>query len=166
MTEGCTHTHPPFTNHTAANLPETDTDFVALGAANSSWNVVRSEFDQILLEHAGACGAGVFTETRADVLHFAPRPPPPTPAASGSRSRSNSGERGVEFGEMGRPVGATYTTAGGVKGEISFDYLVDASGRNGLLSTRCVSTRCFGDTLAHAGVSPPGTSRTAGTTSR
>ena len=44
----------------------------------------------------------------------------------------------VEFESVGRPVKALYTTSGGVKGEIKFEYLVDASGRAGILSTKSV----------------------------
>ena len=56
--------------------------------------------------------------------------------ASGSRQHVDSEGAGIDFGEMGRPTKASYTTTSGVKGSITFDYLVDASGRNGLLSTR------------------------------
>lgn len=141
----------------------TDTDFVALGASNNAWNVTRSEFDQLLLEHAKTCGVKVFTETRADTLQFAdeltPKPSrrassadrhvtttPPLSEASSSRRRIDSGfseATGIEFGTMGRPVKASYSTDSGAKGTISFDYLVDASGRNGLLSTRCAQAQSF-----------------------
>jgi len=49
---------------------------------------------------------------------------------------------------LGRPIKAIYETANGGKGEIEFEYLVDASGRAGVMSTKCV---CAGVTLGHAG---------------
>ena len=141
-----------------------DTDFVALGAENNAWNVSRSEFDELLLKHAAESGAKVFTQTRVDTLDFLPLeskseatpsdvPPSPSSAYSfwnfgGSRSRSSStrsqteGRSGVGFGgidELGRPHKAHYTKSDGTKGEIEFDFLVDASGRNGLLSMRFVA---------------------------
>lgn len=145
------------------------TDFVALGASNNAWNVVRSQFDTILLEHAASCGARVFTETKIEGIEFddahlafsddagdSPRPSffrqwstsSPTTGSfwdSGrereTRSRSNSAAKSVasvklEGDDMGRPVKASYVTDEGERSQISFDYLVDASGRNGILSTR------------------------------
>ena len=40
---------------------------------------------------------------------------------------------------LGRPFKAMYETANGGRGEIEFDYLVDATGRAGLMSTKHVS---------------------------
>lgn len=163
------------------------TDFVALGASNNAWNVVRSQFDMLLLQHAESCDAKVFTETKVEAIEFdhdagnvgsannsghsegsppsSPtssffRPwasassPPGSPTAGSfgefgreARSRSNSAKSTSSFGaggvnvggeDLGRPVKASYVTSSGERGEISFDYLVDASGRSGVLSTRCV----------------------------
>lgn len=132
------------------------TDFVALGANNNAWNVVRSEFDTLLLDHAAACGAQVFTETRVETLKFAP----PAPAlarcssfASGSsRSASRSRSDSVELGQLARPVKASYTRADGTAGEIAFDYLVDASGRYGLLSTKYLKNRKYNQSLRNVAV--------------
>ncbi|KAF7799925.1 hypothetical protein EIP86_011168 [Pleurotus ostreatoroseus] len=127
------------------------TDFVALGAQNNAWNVVRSEFDELLLKHAASCGVKVFTQTRVDLIHFqrddagggrAENPHsaiPSTTQPEFPRARAGSGAS-VEFEPVGRPVRATYSTADGGKGEIGFDYVVDASGRAGLLSTKCVTS--------------------------
>ncbi|GJE91513.1 FAD/NAD(P)-binding domain-containing protein [Phanerochaete sordida] len=136
------------------------TDFVALGAENSSWNVARSEFDALLLEHAQSCGAQVFTETRVETLQFAPPTPTPTRSASfsasssrsTSRSRSDSTERIVDFGTLGRPVKASYSRTDGTSGEIAFDYLVDASGRYGLLSTKYLKNRTYNQSLKNVAV--------------
>lgn len=126
--------------HATLTLAFPDTDFVALGASNNAWNVVRSEFDKLLLDHAASCGTKVFTETRVELLQFTPTTPAPTSdssrSAPRSRESSGQGDKPVEFGAIGRPVKASYARADGTKGEISFDYLVDASGRYGLLSTK------------------------------
>ncbi|KAI0751654.1 FAD/NAD-P-binding domain-containing protein [Daedaleopsis nitida] len=107
------------------HLPPGYTDFVALGASNSSWNVVRSEFDQIVLRHAAESGAKVYEETRVTELRF-------------DTSVSKA---------PGRPQSALYETKSGVKGEITFDYLVDASGRAGIMSTKYLKNRKFNSSL-------------------
>lgn len=72
---------------------------------------VRSEFDDILLRHAEDSGAKVFEETKVTEIKFA---------------------EGKEL----RPISAVYVRRDGQTGEIGFDYLVDASGRNGIMSTK------------------------------
>lgn len=108
---------------------------------------MRSQFDALLLQHAAESGAQVFTQTRVDALEFVAHedegehdaPSANSNAnAKGSRSRASSVGSGL-FESVGRPVSATYTREDGTKGEIAFDYLVDASGRAGLMSTKCAS---------------------------
>ncbi|OCH92024.1 FAD/NAD(P)-binding domain-containing protein [Obba rivulosa] len=109
------------------------TDFVALGAENNAWNVVRAEFDQLLLQHAAACGTRVCEQTRVTTLRFA-------------RDEAGSAD------ELGRPVAACYETALGGRGEIGFDYLVDATGRAGLMSTKYLKNRKFNESLKNVAV--------------
>lgn len=80
---------------------------------------IRSEFDELLLQHAAKCGVAVFQETKVTELQF-----------SGSR-----------------PVSASWTHVNGARGNIAFDYLVDASGRNGIMSVKYLKTRCFSQSL-------------------
>lgn len=80
---------------------------------------MRSEFDQLLLDHAGKCGANVFQETRVTELQF----------------------------DGSRPVSASWKAVDGSEGQISFDYLVDASGRNGVMSVKYLKNRCFSQSL-------------------
>ncbi|EMD33059.1 hypothetical protein CERSUDRAFT_108283 [Gelatoporia subvermispora B] len=110
------------------------TDFVALGSENSAWNVVRAEFDQLLLQHAASCGVRVFEQTRATTLRFAPA----------------DADAGADA--LGRPVAACYETALGARGEIAFDYLVDATGRAGLMSTKYLKNRKFNESLKNVAV--------------
>jgi flavin-dependent dehydrogenase len=84
---------------------------------------IRSEFDELLLRHASKCGATVIEETRVTEVQF-------------------------ESKGRGRPVSATWKNTGtGMEGHISFDYLVDASGRNGLMSTKYLKNRRFNKAL-------------------
>ncbi|KAI9458851.1 FAD/NAD(P)-binding domain-containing protein [Lactarius psammicola] len=99
---------------------EAYTDFIALGHDNNAWNVTRSEFDKILLDHAESTGAHVFQSTRVLSLAF-------------------SGER---------PTSALWTHGpSSQSGTITFDYLVDASGRAGLMSNRYLKNRRFNASL-------------------
>ena len=82
-----------------------------------SFQVVRAEFDQILLEHARSQGVAVHEGVEVTGLDF-----------DGERPRRAAWrERGGE----------------GRSGEIAFDWLVDASGRAGIMSTRYLRNRRF-----------------------
>ena len=82
-----------------------------------SFQVVRSEFDQLMLEHSKSQGVKVFEGTEI-------------------RSLSFDGER---------PHRATWSqvVGGSDTGEISFDYLVDASGRAGVIATHYLKNRHY-----------------------
>ncbi|EIW62958.1 FAD/NAD-P-binding domain-containing protein [Trametes versicolor FP-101664 SS1] len=154
-------------------MQEGYTDFVALGASNSAWNVVRSEFDHLLLQHAAASGAHVYEQTRVTEIHFEETPPasPIQPRIDSPLSRQCQDERptrpvprrrtsAVEFAlndgpsadSLGRPQSVSYETAFGGTGEITFDYLVDASGRAGLMSTKYLKNRKFNASLKNVAV--------------
>ncbi|KAF9243103.1 hypothetical protein BU15DRAFT_86521 [Melanogaster broomeanus] len=100
------------------------TDFVALGHSNSSWNVTRSAFDKMLLDHAMESGACIHERTRVDSLHFSVSDPSRPVAAEWSHS-SKTDHSGV----------------------ISFDFLVDATGRAGLVSNKCIKNRHYNESL-------------------
>ena len=93
--------------------------------------MVRSEFDHILLEHAASLGAKVHENTKVVSL---------------------------EFDEKNKPVSATYTyrpspdAENTVNGTIAFEYLVDATGRAGLMSTKYLKNRNFTDSLKNIAV--------------
>ncbi|KAI0305155.1 hypothetical protein B0F90DRAFT_1701776 [Multifurca ochricompacta] len=77
-------------------------------------------FDKILLDHAETTGVRVFQSTKVTSLSF-------------------SGER---------PISAQWTHGpSSQSGTISFDYLVDASGRAGLMSNRYLKNRRFNSSL-------------------
>lgn len=106
-----------------------DTDFIAHGGAgNHSWNVVRSEADELMFRHAGKCGAQIFDGVKVNSIEFIPSNTPNATLESG----------GID---PGRPVSASWSRKDGSSGQIKFDYLVDASGRAGLVSTKYLKNR-------------------------
>jgi len=101
-------------------------DFSKLSRYPYSFQVVRSEFDAILLDHARDCGARVCEETMV---------------------------QDVEVRD-GRPVGATLRSRSGAVEQLAFDYMVDATGQAGLLSTRYFGKRT--EELAFANIAVGG----------
>ncbi|KAL4734482.1 hypothetical protein BDV11DRAFT_174721 [Aspergillus similis] len=103
------------------------TNFLEGGPNNYAWNVIRSEADELLFRHAGKSGAKVFDGVKVTEIHFEPCT---TTTTIGSSSDDIA---------IGRPVSASYTRTENnstITGTIDFDYLVDASGRPGLLNTK------------------------------
>ncbi|KAF8891751.1 FAD/NAD(P)-binding domain-containing protein [Infundibulicybe gibba] len=120
------------------------TDFIARNKANYSWNLLRAESDQLMLQHAATSGALVFEETRVTEVQF-------------ENSTSES-----------RPTSATWRRKDGSTGKITFDWLIDASGRTGLVSTKNLQNRKYNQSLKNVacwgywrgtGTYAPGTSR-------
>jgi flavin-dependent dehydrogenase len=85
----------------------------------NAWQVVRSEFDQILLDHARELGAEVV---------------------------EGASVREIEF-DGDRAVAARWhdTKDAGRGGRIEFGHVIDASGRSGVLATRHLGSRRFHD---------------------
>ncbi|GAB1542203.1 NAD(P)/FAD-dependent oxidoreductase [Scytonema sp. NUACC21] len=83
------------------------------GNHTHSFQVRRAEFDQLLLEHSKSQGVKVFEGTEIRQVSF-----------NGTR-----------------PTSATWSQFHGATGEIAFDYLIDASGRAGVMSTRYLKNR-------------------------
>jgi flavine halogenase len=100
----------------------------------------RSQFDEILLNHAAEKGAKVYQETRISSINMLD----------------------------GRPHSAQWSSKGD-HGTISFDYIIDCSGRQGILSTKVFNNRHHNKSLKNiatwsywtgkAGVYGQGTSR-------
>lgn len=78
-----------------------------------SFQVRRAEFDHLLLEHSKSQGVKVFEGTEIRQISF----------------------------DGDRPCSATWSQSNGDQGEISFNYLIDASGRAGIMSTRYLKNR-------------------------
>lgn len=113
-----------------------DTDFiVSAGPDSYAWNVVRSESDNLMFQHAGRSGAKIFDGTKVSAIEFAPLKPQENPSSD------------PNVPSPGRPVSATWSRKDGSSGEITFDYLVDASGRAGVVSTKYLKNRTFNQDL-------------------
>jgi flavin-dependent dehydrogenase len=91
------------------------------GAYTYAWQVERADFDAMLLDHAAAQGVQVHQGRRVSAVHF----------DEGGRARS-----------------ATWEDADtGASGVAQFDYLIDASGRAGVLANKHLSGRQFHDSF-------------------
>jgi flavin-dependent dehydrogenase len=97
-------------------------DFVAENPNNYSWNVVRSEADELILNKAKEAGASVFDGVKVSKVDFEDQDGKST------------------------PVSATWRSSTGLTGTISFKWLIDASGRNGVLS-KALGTRKINQSL-------------------
>ncbi|KAI5115888.1 hypothetical protein M0805_004499 [Coniferiporia weirii] len=103
------------------------TDFLAsYGKDSYVWNVMRSEADDIFFRHAGKSGAKVFDGVKVTAVSFKDNADPAS----------------------ARPISATYARkSDGSTGEITFDYIVDASGRAGIVSTKYLKNRTYNQGL-------------------
>jgi len=132
------------------NKREGYTNFVKLNPENAAWNVIRSEFDEILLRHAASCGAKVHEGVRVTSLDWE------EPASETDTSFENRKAKSASW--------STDTASG----TISFDWLIDASGRAGIVSNKYLKNRQFNQALRNVArwgywtggsVYMPGTSR-------
>ncbi|MEE1840852.1 NAD(P)/FAD-dependent oxidoreductase [Streptomyces sp. NPDC007076] len=96
------------------------------GAGGYSYQVVRSEFDHILLDNAQRLGVNVRQGVKVTELEF----------------------------HEGRPVKARWAATGdrSETGEISFDFLVDASGRSGVMATKYLKNRHYQEAFKNIAV--------------
>jgi flavin-dependent dehydrogenase len=91
------------------------------GSCTYAFQVVRSEFDQLMLEHAASQGVQVFEGVEITEIHF----------------------------EGDRPVSASWAAKEGENGHghrqgtIAFDLLIDAGGRWSLMATRYLRNRRY-----------------------
>ncbi|KAL2045917.1 hypothetical protein ABVK25_011938 [Lepraria finkii] len=111
------------------------TDYVAAGGPEAyTWNVVRSESDDLTFRHAGKMGAKIFDGVKIESIDF-------------------SGDSGIKVPEggkvanLGRPVSADWKRKDGTTGSIKFEYVIDASGRAGIVSNKYYKNRKFNQGL-------------------
>ncbi|KAI6781324.1 Flavine halogenase ascD [Emericellopsis cladophorae] len=116
------------------NKREGYTDFLAAGGPNNyAWNVVRSEADNLMFQHAGESGAKIFDGVQVKSIQFEN----PTTVAEGEPNLN-----------PGKPISAIYQfKETKEQGTINFDYVVDASGRIGILSTKYMKNRRYNQGL-------------------
>ncbi|RYP63074.1 hypothetical protein DL770_009462 [Monosporascus sp. CRB-9-2] len=119
---------------------EAYTDFSAtLGPGGFSWNVVRSESDELMFRHAASSGAKTFDGTKVDSIIF----------EEFSQEGFTDEKR---LSNPGKPVSANWSRKDGSSGNIKFEYIVDASGRNGILSTKYMKNRRFNNRLKNIAI--------------
>ena len=108
------------------------TDFVAAtGPKGYTWNVVRSQADELIFKHAGKSGAKTFDGVRVSSLAF-----------ESPEDNQNSGDN--DSTNLGRATSAAWSRKeDGSSGKISFDYVVDASGRFGLMCCKYLKNRKY-----------------------
>jgi flavine halogenase len=106
-----------------ADLPPGVIRWGDLSANNYTWNVNRAQFDEMLLRHAERCGARVFEETRITGLE-----------------------------RNGEGFSAATWEHDGTSGRIEFDFLIDASGLNGLIATHYHKDRVFQENFANVAI--------------
>ncbi|KAJ7244197.1 hypothetical protein B0H12DRAFT_814044 [Mycena haematopus] len=129
------------------------TDFMALGADNAAFNVVRSEFDHLLMNHARSSGASVYEKTRVTSISFSPTDPKRPISVSWSHVPPPS--------PLSPPASPTTSTpvipdkpaeSNAITGTTTFTHLIDASGRAGLMSTMYLKNRHFNSSLKNIAV--------------
>lgn len=102
------------------DLPAGYVDFTQ-GKHKYSYQVIRSEFDEVVLNYARDMGANVFEEVSVDEVIFTD----------------------------GRTTGVRWSRDGGTSGTIVCDYVVDGSGLSGVISNRYLNNRIFQDNFAN-----------------
>lgn len=95
---------------------------------------MRSESDEMIFRHAEKSGAKVFDGTKVNEITFEPY----------HNDGFNKKER---LANPGRPVSASWSRKDGSSGAINFDFLVDASGRAGVISTKYLKNRTLNEGL-------------------
>lgn len=111
------------------------TDYISAGGPEAyTWNVVRSEADDLIFRHAGKCGAKIFDGVKVESIDF-------------NESSGMHIPEDIKVADIGSPVSATWKRKDGSTGSIKFDYLVDASGRVGLVSTKYLKNRKYNQGL-------------------
>ncbi|PKN86004.1 MAG: FAD-binding protein [Chloroflexi bacterium HGW-Chloroflexi-8] len=99
------------------------------GSYTHAFQVKRDEFDQMLLNHAAEQGVNVFENTEVRSLDF-----------DGDRPVRAHWQKKVNNGSAAE------------QGVISFDYLIDASGRNGVMSNHYLKNRKYHNVFQNIGV--------------
>ena len=95
------------------------------GNRTFTWQVERAEFDKILLDHAASLGVDVRQGRRVTEVHF-------------------DGER---------PVSVSWAdTETGESGRHEFDYLIDASGRAGIMANKYLQGRTVHESFRNVAV--------------
>lgn len=118
------------------------TDFIASGGPNNyTWNLVRAEADDLIFRHAGKSGAKIFDGVKVNAINFV------------SALESAEDNSPTNIANPSLPISASYLhTSKTEPGVIDFDYLVDATGRAGLLNTKYLKNRKYNQGLKNIAI--------------
>jgi flavin-dependent dehydrogenase len=105
-----------------------------------AFQVERAEFDQMLLEHAASVGVTVCEGIEVQGISFDGERPR---AASWVRQAETAHDSGNGNGNGNGPGHAPAATGDAERGEIAFDYVIDASGRAGVMATKYLQNRRY-----------------------
>ncbi len=109
------------------------------GEHTYAFQVIRSEFDQMLLEHAASQGVQVFQGIEVRGLSFdGDRPRRAQWRQKVAQASSRGNHHHASNGHH-----SSNGASGAASGEIAFDFVIDASGRSGLLATRYLRNRRY-----------------------
>ena len=122
--------------------------------------MIRSEADELIFRHAANSGAKTFDGVKVDSVEFAETNGSTNGiingvtngttngATNGTTNGTESDSHESKLPNPGRPVSASYTRKDdGTTGKIRFDYIVDASGRAGIVNTKYLKNRHYNTTL-------------------
>jgi flavin-dependent dehydrogenase len=84
----------------------------------------------MLFRHAGESGAKIFDGVKVNSVEFV-------------EGHAGNVQKDSDLPDIGRPVSATWSQNDGTSGTINFGYLVDASGRAGIVSTKYMKNRKY-----------------------
>ncbi|MGW2224249.1 NAD(P)/FAD-dependent oxidoreductase [Streptomyces formicae] len=116
-----------------------------------SFQVIRSQFDQLLLNHARSRGADVREGARAGRVTFAASAASSVSAESAESAESAVSAESAEGSGALRAAEASWTQ-NGTANSITFHHMVDASGRAGLLAARQLQIRRVHDVFRNVAV--------------
>ena len=102
----------------------------------------------MIFQHANKSGAKTFDGVKVDSVEFIPMDGTANDATNGATNGAMNSSSEPVLPNPGRPVSASYTKkSDGTKGVIKFDYIVDASGRVGILNTKYLKNRSYNKAL-------------------
>ncbi|KXN81056.1 Tryptophan 2-halogenase [Leucoagaricus sp. SymC.cos] len=114
------------------------TNFVSENPNNYAWNVTRADADALLLDRARELGVQIYENHRVTEIQFSK---PSAAKVNATQAQNESQE------PQNLPVSVTWkNVATGQIGTIAFDWVVDASGRNGIIS-RALGLRKYNQSL-------------------
>jgi hypothetical protein len=88
----------------------------------------------LIFKHAKKCGARTFDGVKVNEIQFEPYQDKDYP-------------EDPKIPNPGRALSATWSRKNGASGKITFDYIVDASGRAGVISTKYLKNRTVNEGL-------------------